>query len=185
MISNWTRRGFLAAGGAALAGCTSIEGSSDRAQTIDRRVDSALQFLDTNVDGARDLESKAAGVLIIPLITEASFAIGGSYGDGALRINGVTVDYYAVAQGSWGIQIGAQQFAQALYFMTPEALSNFRSGNRFSVGGDVKITTLDAGDSLNVDSLTTLDPIVGIVFGQAGILAGASIEGTVYTRIDV
>ena len=32
------------------------------------------------------------GMLVMPLVTEASFGFGGSYGRGALRVNGITVD---------------------------------------------------------------------------------------------
>jgi lipid-binding SYLF domain-containing protein len=39
----------------------------------------------------------AAGMLVMPLVTEAGFGFGGAYGRGALRIGGTTVDYYSAA----------------------------------------------------------------------------------------
>jgi hypothetical protein len=62
----------------------------------------------------------------MPLMTEVGAGFGGAFGRGALRIQGVTVDYYSAAKGSFGLQIGAQQYAHALFFTTPEALENFR-----------------------------------------------------------
>lgn len=184
MIKTWTRRAALAGGlTALLAGCASVEGSAQRATQIDQRVDAALSFLESTVPGADDLGVKAAGVLVMPLVTEAGFGVGGSYGKGALRINGATIDYYQATQASFGFQIGAQQYAHAIFFMTEEALSNFRNGAGLTVGGELKITLADTGENISAETLTALDPVVGIVFGQAGLIAGASLDGTVYNRI--
>jgi lipid-binding SYLF domain-containing protein len=90
-----TRRGLvLGAGALVLAGCSNGVGSNGSGQ-IDARVDATQSFLFGRYPGTRDLANKAAGVLYMPLLTEAGFGIGGGYGRGALRINGVTVDYYA------------------------------------------------------------------------------------------
>lgn len=186
MTHQFSRRAVVAAlGAASLASCASVNDRSARAADIDKRVDRALDFLATEVPGAQDLLDKAVGVLIFPLITEAAFTVGGSYGEGALRINGVTVSYHSAAQASFGIQIGAQQYAQALFFMTPEALANFRANTKVSVGGNLKVTALDDGGAVNAATLTALDPIVALVFGQAGIIGGATVDGTVYSRLNL
>ena len=181
-----TRRGFLAASGAlALAGCASFQDPSTRRADIDRRVDTAIDFLRNEVPGGGELIDRSVGMLIMPLMTEAAFSVGGSYGEGALRINGTSVSYHSAAQASFGLQVGAQQFAQALFFMTPEALESFRRDFKFSVGGEAKMTAIDAAQGINAQTLTALDPVVGLVFGQAGIIAGATLEGTVYTRLNI
>ncbi len=179
------RAAFGLFGGAALAlaGCNSVSGSAQRAATIDARVDAALAFLESDVPGAQELLDKSVGVLVMPLQTEASLGVGGSYGRGALRVNGVTVDYYQAIQGSFGVQIGAQQYAHALFFMTEEALRNFRNGIGLTAGGDLKITMADNAQEISTQTLTALDPVIGVVFGQAGAIFGASIDGTVYNRI--
>lgn len=183
----YTRRGVLAAGGAlALSACAGTSSDqADRAAAIDNRVAAALEFLRAEVPGVPELEARAVGILVLPLITEAGFGVGGSYGEGALLINGVTVDYYSATQASIGFQIGAQQYAQALFFMTPEALTDFRADRTFSFGGDLTVATFEDGESFNAASLTTLSPVVSIVFGQAGVIAGATVEGTAYTRLDL
>lgn len=178
------RRGFVAALGAcgALAACSNGVGGSGAA-TIDARVDTTRDYLLSRYPGAADLAQKAQGILWMPLVTEASFGFGGSYGRGALRINDATVDYYSAAQASFGFQIGAQQYAHALFFMTEEALSQFRSGGGWSAGGDMKYAINDRAGNLSAETLTALDPVVAMVFGQAGLIVGASLEGTKYTRI--
>ena len=83
-------------------------GSNDVAQ-IDARVDASQAYLFENYPGTRDLAADAAGILYMPLVTEAGLGFGGSFGRGALRIAGATVDYYSATRATIGLQIGAQQ----------------------------------------------------------------------------
>ena len=182
-----TRRAVLAgAAGTGLlgvAGCTTVSGSERRGAKIDQRVDAALNYLNSNVDGAADLVSRASGMLIMPLVTEAGFGIGAAYGRGALRIGGTTADYYSAASGSFGFQIGAQQYAHALFFMTEAALAEFRASSGISVGGDLEYALTSRAGALTVDTTTVTRPVIAVIFGQAGLIAGATLEGTKYTRI--
>ena len=184
-MRNFSRRTFTLstlAGAAALAGCGNGIGGAG-AQTIDARVDSTLSFLYNTYPGTRDLAAKSAGQLVMPLVTEAGFGIGGAYGRGALRVNGITVDYYSTTQANIGFQIGAQQYAHVLFFMTEEALTTFRRSNGWAAGADVEYVVQDRGESLRADSTTTRSPVVAVIFGQAGLRIGATLEGTKYTRI--
>ncbi|MEY4982237.1 MAG: hypothetical protein RIR62_503, partial [Pseudomonadota bacterium] len=132
--------------------------------------------------GTRDLAARASGVLYMPLVTEAGIGFGGAYGRGALRIRDVTVDYYAAAKASFGLQIGAQQYAHALFFMTEEALARFRQGPGWAAGAELKYASPEEGGSLGKET-TEIDPVVALVFGQQGLIAGASLAGVKYTRI--
>jgi lipid-binding SYLF domain-containing protein len=183
MIGNrMTRRGLvLGAGALALAGCNNGVGSNGSSQ-IDARVDATQSFLFSRYPGTQDLASRASGVLYMPLITEAGFGIGGSFGRGALRIQGVTVDYYSAAKGTVGFQIGAQQYAHALFFMTPEALEQFRRSSGWAAGADLRYATPEQGASIGKET-TELEPVIALVFGQQGLIAGATLGGTKYTRI--
>lgn len=183
-----SRRVFLGMTGAALvlAGCDGAVigngvGSGGSAK-IDARVDATRDYLFSRYPGTRDLASRAAGVLYMPLVTEAGFGIGGGYGRGALRLNGITVDYYSATRATIGFQIGAQQYAHALFFMTPAALENFRRSSGWAAGADVRYATPEQGGSLGKET-TELDPVIGLVFGQQGLIAGATLAGVKYSRI--
>lgn len=177
-----TRRGLmLGAAAATLAACNNGIGSNGAAQ-IDARVDATQSFLFSRYPGTGDLASRASGVLFMPLMTEAGFGIGGAFGRGALRIGGATVDYYAAAKGSFGFQIGAQQYAHVLFFMTPEALENFRRSSGWAASGDIRYATPESGASIGKET-TELDPVIALVFGQQGLIAGATLSGVKYTRI--
>ncbi len=183
-MTRFPRRSLLTGSAAllALAACGNGVGS-DGAAKLDGRVDATLAFLDSNYPGTRDLRDKSVGMLVMPLITEASFGFGGSYGRGALRIDDISVDYYSASQASFGIQAGAQQYAHVLYFMTEEALASFRASPGWAAGADVEYAVNDRGGNLSAETTTVLAPVIAVVFGQAGLLAGASVEGTKYTRI--
>lgn len=184
-MSSFSRRSFVIGAGAAAsltAACGNGVGSNG-ANEIDARTTATLNYLYENYPGARDLAGKSAGQLVMPLVTEAAFWIGGSYGRGALRINDVTVDYYSSTQASFGFQAGAQQYAHVLFFMTESALTDFRHSPGWAAGADVSYAISDKGGNLNVDTTTATSPVIALIFGQAGLLAGASIEGTKYSRI--
>ena len=153
------------------------------ASIIDSRADSTLTYMYANYPGTSDLASKSSGMLIMPVVTEAGFGIGGSYGRGVLRIGQTTVDYYSTTAASAGLQIGAQQYSTVLFFMTQESLSDFRSASGWAAGADIEYALNSNGETLRAETTTSLAPVIAVVFAQAGFRAGATIEGTKYTRI--
>ncbi|MEO9895658.1 MAG: YSC84-related protein [Paracoccaceae bacterium] len=185
MTSTLSRRGFALsalAGTATLAACGNGIGSNG-SSLIDARVDATLNEMHRSYPNTLELSQKANGVLVMPLVTEAGLGLGGAYGRGALRVGGVSVDYYSLIRGSGGLQIGAQQFAHVLFFMTPDALSDFRRGSGWAAGGDIEYVISDEGEGLSADTTTVLSPVIAVVFGRAGLRIGATLEGTKYTRI--
>ncbi len=109
-------------------------------------------------------------------------ASAAAYGRGALRINDVTVDYYSATRATIGFQIGAQQYAHALFFLTEPALCDFRRSRGWAAGADIRYATPEQGASIGKET-TEIDPVVALVFGQSGLIAGATLSGVKYTRI--
>lgn len=183
-MSSLTRRHFVITGASLplLAACGNGV-NSRAAQRIDARVDAATEFMYREVPGSEELAFNAAGMLVMPLITEAGFGFGGSYGRGALRIGSATVDYYSAIAGTFGLQIGAQQYAHTLFFMTEVALREFRESAGWAIGADVRYAVINDGGTLGLDTNTLLDPVIALVYGQAGLIVGATLDGTRYSRI--
>jgi len=178
------KRGFLlgmvAAG--ALAGCGNGINSSGSAR-IDGRVAETLQFMYAEHPGTKQLALNSRAMLVMPLVTKGGFGLGGGYGRGALMINDRPVDYYSAAHASAGLQVGVEQYSHVLFFMTSEALQDFRSSSGWALGANVEYALLDKSDELRADSTTTFSPVVAVIFAQAGLRAGATLEGIKYTRI--
>jgi len=182
-MSRLSRRLFVTG---ALATTTAACGNgigSNGAAKIDARVDAMLNQMHNRYPATLELENKAVGMLVMPLITKAGFGLGGAYGRGALRVNGVTVDYYSSAAASFGLQIGAQQFSHVLYFMTDDALAEFRRSSGWAAGADLEYALNDNGGNVSTETTVALAPVVAVIFGQAGLMVGATLEGTKYTRI--
>ncbi len=183
----FTRRRFIAttaiAGGAVLAGCAKDGSVTGTADQIDNHVDAALQEMYATFAGSEAFTRNAVGVLVIPKITKAGLFLAGSYGEGALRIGNATVDYFSFASASFGLQIGAQQSTQVLFFLTTDALRDFRTSDGFQVGLNAEFVAQAESANFGISSVTSNKPILGIVFGQQGLIVGASLEGAKYSRL--
>ena len=173
----------LAVGACSLGPFSGSRNRQDGADKIDARVLQTIQQMQTEFPETSDLKKQAAGILIMPLITEGGFGFGVGYGRGALLINEATVDYYSAANASYGLQIGASQYAHVLFFMTKNALNDFRSSRGWSAGGDIEYAYRRSGESFRANTTEANSPIIGLVFGEAGFKIGATIEGTKYTKI--
>jgi lipid-binding SYLF domain-containing protein len=181
----------VALGVGGITGCstttTAARGSDPIAKrhSIDANVDSALARLYAQDPASREMISKARGVLVFPSIVAAGFVVGGSYGEGALRVHGRTAEYYSTAAGSVGLLAGAESKSVYLLFMTDEALAKFRASKGWTVGADASVTLLNVGASASVDSKTVKQEIVGYVLTNGGLMANVSLEGTKITPISI
>jgi lipid-binding SYLF domain-containing protein len=67
--------------------------------------------------------------------------------------------------------------------MTEDALMGFRRSNGWAAGADVEYVFRDQGENIRAETTTATSPVLAVIFGQAGLLAGASLEGVKYSRI--
>jgi lipid-binding SYLF domain-containing protein len=151
---------------------------------IDAGVNATLERFYRNIGGAHELAQKAVGVLVFPSVVKAGFGIGGEYGEGALRINGRTADYYNMVSASIGFQLGVQERSVIIMFMTPQALDQFRRTAGWKIGADasVAIVTLGVGGSIDTNKITS--PVVGFVLDPKGLMYNLTLEGSKITRIN-
>ena len=157
---------------------------AESAAVIDVKVNEALDKFHNEVKSAKELVSKSLGILVFPSVIKAGIGIGGEYGEGALRINGKTVDYYNTATVSIGLQLGAQAKTVILLFMTEEALSNFRNSKGWEVGIDGSVALVKVGAGGSLDTTNIRDPILGFVIGQKGLMYNLTLEGSKITKIN-
>jgi lipid-binding SYLF domain-containing protein len=153
------------------------------AKEINVSVAVALERFTKEVKGASDFLKAAKGVLVIPNVLQAGLIIVGEYGEGALRIGGQTVDYYNITTASLGYQIGAQRKDVILVFMDESALKKFRNSDNWQAGVDGTVTVMEYGAEGSIDTTKFKQPIVGFVFGQKGLMAGAMIQGSKFTKL--
>jgi len=153
------------------------------AKEINVSVDVALQRFAKEVKGANEFLKAAKGILVIPNVIQAGLIIGGDYGEGALRIGSQNVDYYNMTAASLCYQIGAQRKDVILVFMDETALKKFRKSDNWQAGVDGTVTVMEYGAEGSVDTTKFKEPIIGFVFGQKGLMAGAMIKGSKFTKL--
>ncbi|MBW2522011.1 MAG: hypothetical protein JRD64_04855 [Deltaproteobacteria bacterium] len=153
------------------------------AKEIDVSVDVALDRFKNEVPGAKEFLQNAKGVLVIPNVIRVGFFLGGEYGEGALLVAGKTVDYYSLAAGSFGLQIGAQSKNVIIVFMDENALTSFRDSLGWRAGVDGSVAFIDTGAGASIDTANVQHPIVGFIFGVKGLMANLSLEGSKLTKL--
>ena len=153
------------------------------AKEIDVKVDVALERFNNDIKGGKEFLKTAKGILVFPSVIKAGIGIGGEYGEGALRINGKTVDYYNTAAASIGFQLGAQSKTVILVFMQDNALKNFRNSSGWEAGVDGSVALIELGVGGSIDTTNIKTPIVGFVFGNKGLMYNLTLEGSKYTKI--
>jgi lipid-binding SYLF domain-containing protein len=150
---------------------------------MDRAASAALRKLLSESSPARQLNQKAAAVLVFPKIVKAGFLLGGAYGEGALLQGGRTTGYYQSSAVSYGLQAGAQWFGYALFFMNNNALSYLNKSEGFELGTGPSLVVADSGFARRFSSSTITQDIYAFIFGQNGLMAGAGIEGSKITKV--
>ncbi|MFL5336735.1 MAG: YSC84-related protein [Geminicoccaceae bacterium] len=180
------RRLLVASVLAALASQTAAAGTATAATApeIGRDADTALERLYAENPAARALGEKAVGILIFPKVVNGGFGIGGEYGEGILRKAGQPAGYYNLISASFGFQIGAQAYSEVLFFMSEEALGWLDRTYGLELGVDGSVALAGSGAGGELDSASVANPIVAFVFGQQGLMANATIEGSKISRIE-
>jgi lipid-binding SYLF domain-containing protein len=186
-------RALIAAAAVALVGattgCTTTNPNTPadavaRGHEISAAVDGALTRLRTQEPSAAEMLQRAHGVLVFPRVVSAGLVVGGSYGQGELRVNGRHAGYYSTTAAAGGLLAGAESKAVYLLFMTEEALQRFQASKGWTAGVDASVSVLRAGANVGVDTQTMRQPVVGYVLTNAGLMANVSIDGTRIARID-
>ena len=150
---------------------------------IDAFIESSLNRFTEEIQGAESYLEGARGILVIPRMWKAGVLLGFEFGEGALIVDGIKIQYYKALTTSVGLQIGVGSKDLIILFFDDTAMDNFLYSSGWEVGVDGAVAFLSRGAVGAVDSNTFKDPIVGFVFGQKGLLAGVSMEGTKFTKI--
>jgi lipid-binding SYLF domain-containing protein len=158
--------------------------SAATAKELDAKVDAALDRFYKEVKGAQELLKGAKGVCVFAGVIKAGIGIGGEYGEGALRIEGKTVDYYSIASGSIGLQFGAQKKDVIIVFLEAGALEKFRKSSGWKAGVDGSVVLIDLGAGKSIDTKNIKAPIVGFIVGQKGLMYNLSLEGSKISKLD-
>jgi len=121
--------------------------------------------------GIETFFENAAGFAVFPSVGKGGFVIGGAYGKGLVIADDKVDGYTSMTQGTIGLQIGGQKYAQFIFFRDETAIGHFRRGN-FEFGAQASAVAITAGASADA----AYDSGVAIFTHAAG---GLMLEGSV------
>jgi lipid-binding SYLF domain-containing protein len=182
----FTRRTF-AATAIALAGvagpfAVSSAFADDREKLVARARES-LQELEAESAPARRASKSAYAVLVFPGILKAGFVFGGETGNGVLFEDGKPTGFYNLSGGSWGLQIGGQDFAYALFLMKPSALEYLHKSEGWQAGTGPSITVVNKAAAAEVDTTTSTHDVLAFPYNGKGLMADLTFQGVKISRI--
>ncbi len=168
---------------AMLMAFSTISVAEDTAEEIDNDANEALMVFYKEVNGGKKFLDNAKGYVVFPDVKEAGFFLGGKYGEGALRVNGVTKGYYSITSASMGMQMGAQQYSLIIAFTTDHALKTFMRDDDWETEIDINIAVAEYNAEEEADDVDFGSNMVGFVFDSEGMMGNFSFEGTRFERI--
>jgi lipid-binding SYLF domain-containing protein len=183
---NITRRSIAAGALALTAMCSPLAISSAHADPrAEYAADAvrALHRLEATEPQSRFFAHHARAVLVFPNVLKAGFVFGGETGNGVLLVNGQPAGYYNLTGGSWGLQIGGQDFSYALFFMTDSSLDYLKRSGGFSAGTGPSITVINQGGAAEANTTTLTHDVYAFPFNGKGLMADLTLQGTKITRI--
>lgn len=149
---------------------------------IDAKADKALEALFKSIPDTRKIGEKAKGVLIFPEIYKAGLIIGGSFGEGVMRVDGKVDSYYTSTSASYGLQIGGTRFGYIMFLMDAASVDYIKRTDGWEVGVGPSLVVADAKFASKFSTTTAEKGIIVFFVNQEGAFAGAGIEGTKITR---
>jgi lipid-binding SYLF domain-containing protein len=150
---------------------------------LDRNGFAALRSLYATTPAARTLRKKAVAILVFPRVVKAGFIVGAQTGNGVLIERGRVVGHYNISAASYGLQAGLQAFGYAMFLMSPNAIDYLNRSGGFEVGTGPSIVLVDQGVARNLTTTTLRKDVYAFIFGQKGLMAGVSLQGSKITRV--
>ena len=157
--------------------------AKDRSKLVSRARES-LRELESSSPAARRASKAAHAVLVFPSVLKAGFVFGAETGDGVLFRGGKVAGYYNLSGGSWGLQIGGQDFAYALFLMNEKALDYLDKSGGWQAGTGPSITVINKGAAAEVDTSTTTHDILAFPYNGKGLMADLTFQGAKITRLN-
>ena len=177
-----TRRVVIASGLLAGLAAPAARAAASKAE-LNRDGQAALQQLYSVAPKAREMGAKARAILVFPRIVKAGLMVGGLTGNGVLLEGGRPTQYFNLSAATYGLQIGAQKYAYALFFITQSGLDYLKKSDGWAIGSGPSVVVMDEGKAMSTTSTTLTQDVYAFPFGQKGLMAGLGLEGSKITQI--
>ena len=158
--------------GLGVTACSTTPSGSDQPQLLS---DAATSYGDfTKEDPTLDKFVKSGhAYAIFPNIGKGAIGIGGAYRRGVVYEQGSPTGWTDMTQGTLGVQLGGQSYAELIVFKDKTALNNFESGD-FSLSAQASAVAASSGAAA---AAKYDNGVVVFVRGLSGLMFEASVGG--------
>lgn len=172
--------------GMLVTGSAMADFTAEDAAELGKESTAALATLTKDSEDAKKMIGNAKGVLICPSITKGGFIIGVESGSCEMHINKKIDGYYKTSAAKLGLLAGLQSYSMILAFNDQTALDKFQKDDReWEVGVDASVAVAKVGVSGKMDSTNMKKAIVAFIFGEKGLMADISLEGSSFSKVKV
>jgi lipid-binding SYLF domain-containing protein len=160
--------------------------TATEASELDAEAKTTLEQFVAETKGAEEVFADAKGVLACSKIRKAGAGVGAERGKCVLASGADEPLYYQATALKAGAILGVSSHSMILVINSDKALANFTSGKReweFGVDASVAVAKIGVGGDLDTTNLKR--DIVSFIFGEKGLIADVTWEGSRFKKLDV
>lgn len=157
----------------AMSACATHTPSPQQQASLEQQAAATLSEMIARDPGLPALLSSAEGYAVFPNVGAAGAIVGGAFGKGILYERGRPMGYVEVKQGSIGLQLGGQTYAELLVLHTPDEVTALKAGS-LKMGAGMSAVAIKSGAaaSASFSSGTSV-----FVMPRGGLMADISVSG--------
>jgi lipid-binding SYLF domain-containing protein len=156
-----------------VAGCAATPANEARKSELDNDVRFTMDRAKREDSGLARFFESAAGYAVFPNVGKGAAGVGVAYGRGELYEKGVLTGYCTLTQGTIGLALGGQGYAELIFFNGTEALSRFKYRD-FTFAAQASAVALKSGAAANA---RYDDGVAVFTLMREGLMFEASIGG--------
>jgi lipid-binding SYLF domain-containing protein len=142
-------------------------------EKLHNQVKESIETFKKKDSSIKRLFEKSYGYVLFPAVGKGGFIVGGAGGTGEVYEQGKLVGTASLAQGSIGLQIGGQSFAEVVFFEDKTAMDKFKQ-SEFSVSAQVGAVAAAEGVA---EKAKFQQGIAIFTYVNSGLMAEASVGG--------
>ena len=160
--------------------------TAKEAAELDTDAAATMEEFKASAKGSEAVFASAKGILVCPKIRKAGLGVGAERGECALTKGAEGTLYYVSTGLKAGAIIGMSSHSMILVLNTDEVLAKFTSGEReWEFGVDVSVAVAKVGAGGDLDTTNLKKDIVSFIFGEKGLIADVTWEGSRFKKLDV
>lgn len=160
--------------------------TQDEADKLAKSASATLERFEKETSDSKPMLEGAKGILVCPKITKGGFIAGIQSGKCALMVDGEVANYYRTSAAKFGFLAGVETYSMILLFNQQAELDKFRAGDReWEVGADASVAIAKIGKGGSLDTTNLKQAIVAFIFGQKGLMADLSLNGTTFKKLTI